>query len=177
MEDDYIPALEAAEVLQMSPGRFADLLRKERDRLPVEIDYDGELLDNPFAMFAPRALERFYAGELADPAGFLWCLKIHRLDFETYQTAGGHISTNKTCDNMKTKEKKSYLTIIAALYAHIKKQSSASPCANAIASRGAAGDIVAKVEQVVVENQDSRLSISENTVKKIIAEIEEIILK
>lgn len=83
MEDDYIPALEAANALKMSPGRFANLLRKERERLPVTIDYEGALQNHPFAMFAARALEKFYAMTQSGD-GFLYALKIHRLDWEEF---------------------------------------------------------------------------------------------
>ena len=172
---DYINALEAAKLMGMSPGRFAVVLRQNKDALPVEIDYDA-LEDNPVALFAPRQLDKFYTGEQTNPAFLQW-LKIHRLDFEAYQTAGGHNSTKMTCDNLGTRERKSYLTIIAALYAHIKKKSSEPPSASAIIARGAAADIVNKVGQVSAQNQDGTLTISENTAKKIIAEIEDIILK
>lgn len=40
MSDDYIPVSDAANALEMSPGRFAALLRKEREKLPVEINYE-----------------------------------------------------------------------------------------------------------------------------------------
>jgi len=79
--DDYISASDAATQIGMSPARFANLLMNRRDILPTEIN-NTALANNPFAIFASKALEKFYAG---NPAAINLCyLKIHRLDWDTY---------------------------------------------------------------------------------------------
>jgi len=79
--DDYISASDAAIQIGMSPARFASLLMNKRDILPTEIN-NTALANNPFAIFASKALEKFYAG---NPTAINLCyLKIHRLDWDTY---------------------------------------------------------------------------------------------
>ncbi|MDR0476380.1 MAG: hypothetical protein LBH14_00350 [Desulfobulbaceae bacterium] len=80
---DYITVLDAAAQIEMSPERFANLLREKRDVLPVEINHEA-LANNPYAMFAGRALEKFYEGIPGQGIG-LFALKIHRLDWEAYK--------------------------------------------------------------------------------------------
>lgn len=163
MKDDYIPALKAAKMLQMSPGRFAGLLRKERERLPVKIDYDGALRDNPYAMFAPQALERFYAG---DPASddFLDKLKIHHMDWknfmEEWKTLTGGPGQSTQQENVTPKAKKSYLTIIAAL-----------------CNKRLPFDITASsaVSTLKTEIEKIGLTLGEDTIRKIIKEVQGII--
>ena len=75
---DYITALDAAAQIGMSPARFASLLREKRDALPVEINREA-LAGNPGAIFAPLALDNFYAGK-HNRSISLEYLKIHRID-------------------------------------------------------------------------------------------------
>lgn len=79
--DDYITALDAAAIIGMSPARFALFLMNNRNILPTELNQDA-LSGNPGAIFAPRALEKFYAGN-PTAIGLIY-LKIHRLDWDSY---------------------------------------------------------------------------------------------
>lgn len=90
MSDDYIPVLDAANALKMSPGRFAALLRKEREKLPVEINYElvNQLEDYhtqqgcSFKINIDK-LKTIYDEDFA-MLGFFPVLMIHRLDWNAF---------------------------------------------------------------------------------------------
>ena len=82
MTNKYITALDAAAQIQMSPARFANLLRENRDALPIQIDHGAIHARGGFFLGGDaHALNRFYTGIGND---FLHSLKIHRLDWDAY---------------------------------------------------------------------------------------------
>lgn len=90
MSDDYIPVLDAAKALKMSPARFARLLTKERERLPVELNYElVSQLENYHAQrgcslkINVNGLENLYTDNFGMIAYFP-ILMIHRLDWEEF---------------------------------------------------------------------------------------------
>lgn len=79
---EYISALEAASELAVSPTRFAIILQQNKLLIPVEVD---RAKVNPgLLMFAPRAIENFYADPIPN-AGIVQNLKIHRLDWDSFK--------------------------------------------------------------------------------------------
>ena len=90
MGDDYITALDAAKRLKMSPARFAELLRKERGRLPLEVNYEdvcqmGDYHRQQGYSFKINGnwAEKIYA-ESFDMVSYFPILMIHRLDWKAF---------------------------------------------------------------------------------------------
>ncbi len=90
MDKDYISVLEAAKIVKMSPSRFANLLREEREQLPVELNY--ELVNQLGNYHAQRGfslkindnwLEKIYDKGF-DMVGHFPILMIHRLDWKNF---------------------------------------------------------------------------------------------
>lgn len=90
MDKDYISVLEAAKIVKMSPSRFANLLREEREQLPVELNY--ELVNQLGNCHAQRGfslkingnwLEKIYDKGF-DMVGHFPILMIHRLDWKNF---------------------------------------------------------------------------------------------
>jgi len=76
---DYITAADAAQEIGMSPMRFLALLRKERDRLPIEANALAIELAGAFILGTIEQV--FYDKGINVNLNFI---KIHRLDWEAY---------------------------------------------------------------------------------------------
>ena len=200
MDKDYISVLEAAKIVKMSPSRFANLLREEREQLPVELNY--ELVNQLGNCHAQRGfslkingnwLEKIYDKGF-DMVGHFPILMIHRLDWKNFlsnrkkgvmmplhhkpEEAQARITELETelatCreqlekarreisgkEELTPKAKKSYLTIIAALCN--KKQSF---------------DIDASSAVSVLETEIEKigLTLGDDTIRKIIKEVRDIV--
>lgn len=132
--DDYITVLAAAAEINMSPASFANLLRRSRDVLPLEINYKA-LAKNAFILSPSKALEGFYqGGEKASIS--LELLKIHLLDWKAYLA---NLEPSSSTENSKAK----------LLVVHIPRNLWAGKTAEAIftelSKQGKAPEVIAAV--------------------------------
>lgn len=81
MSDDYIPALKAAKILKMSPEKFANLLRQEKENLPVK-DTRTYSDDENGLLKKQVWHDMFYHQDIGktEPEVFLASFVVHKLD-------------------------------------------------------------------------------------------------